>query len=71
MPSRSSRSKPLWINLVPFVVQVQVHDHGLGTVLSQIVEGEEHPVCYLSRKFLSREQKYLTVEKEHLAIGWS
>ena len=56
---------------VPFVVQVYPRDRGLGAVLSQTVDGEEHPVCYLSRKLLPHKQRYLTVEKEHLAIVWS
>ena len=37
---------------VPFMVQVDASDRGLGAVLFQIVKGEEHPVCYLSRKLL-------------------
>ena len=43
---------------------------GLG-VLSQVRDGEEHPVTYLSRKLLAHERNYSTVEKEALAIKWA
>ncbi|XP_048015968.1 uncharacterized protein LOC125248293 [Megalobrama amblycephala] len=43
-------------------------NRGLGTVLSQEIEGEEWPVLYISRKLSKREAKYSTVEKECLAI---
>ncbi|KAL0169058.1 hypothetical protein M9458_037280, partial [Cirrhinus mrigala] len=44
---------------------------GLGAVLSQIQEGEEHPVLYISRKLSPAERNYATVEKEALAIKWA
>ena len=44
---------------------------GLGGVLSQIRAGEEHLVTYISRKLLTNERNYLTVEKEALAIKWA
>ena len=53
------------------MVQVDANDRGLGAVLSQIVEAEEHPVCYLSRKLLPYEINYSTNEKDCLAIVWS
>ena len=54
-----------------FVVQADASEVGLGAVLSQIHEGEEHPVIYLSCKLLPREMNYATVEKEGLAIKWA
>ena len=54
-----------------FVVQADASEVWLGAVLSQIHEGEEHPVLYLSRKLLPRERNYATVEKEGLAIKWA
>ena len=42
---------------------------GIGAVLSQTdADGLEHPVAYFSRKLLPRKEKYVTIEKECLAI---
>ncbi|KAL1259049.1 hypothetical protein QQF64_009626 [Cirrhinus molitorella] len=46
-------------------------DMGLGAVLSQIQEGKEHLVIYISRKLTQTERKYAAVEKEALAIKWA
>ncbi len=52
-----------------FILQTDASDRGVGAVLSQKDdEGNEHPTAYFSRKLLEREQKYLTIEKECLAI---
>ena len=56
----------------PFILQTGASDFGLGAILSQIDEnGDEKPICYLSRKMLDRERKYTVSEKELLAIVWS
>ena len=53
----------------PFVLQTDASDRGIGAVLSQSdADGLDHPIAYFSKKFLPREQKYATVEKECLAI---
>ena len=53
----------------PFILQTDASEVGVGAILSQIdTEGYDHPVAYFSRKLLSREQKYSTIEKECLAI---
>ena len=36
---------------------------GLGAVLSQTDEGDEHPVAYASRKLLPHEVNYSTIER--------
>ena len=54
-----------------FTLQTDASDRGLGAVLSQNVDGKDHPVVYLSRKLLPREQNYATIEKECLAIYWA
>ena len=46
---------------LPFVVQTDASERGLGAVLSQIEDNQEHPVCYISRKLLPRECNYTTV----------
>ncbi|XP_073681655.1 uncharacterized protein [Garra rufa] len=55
----------------PFLLQTDASDTGLGAVLSQVQEGEEHPVLYISRKLVPAERNYATVEKEALAIKWA
>ena len=53
----------------PFLLQTDASDRGIVAVLSQEdADGNDHPVGYFSRKFLPREQRYSTVEKECLAI---
>jgi hypothetical protein len=55
-----------------FIVHVDASERALGAVLSQLNKGgDEHPVCYASRKFLVREQSYATSEKECLGIVWA
>ncbi|CAM4643721.1 unnamed protein product [Lepidochelys kempii] len=56
----------------PFVVFTNTSDTGLGVVLMQEDEkGERHPIVYLSKKLLSREQHYAAIEKECLAMVWA
>ena len=55
---------------LPFIVHSDASEVGLGAVLSQVQDNEEHPVTYISRKLLPNERNYSTVEKEALAIKW-
>lgn len=48
------------------IVQTDASNAGIGAVLSQVVNDEEHPVMYLNRKLLPREVRYAVVEKECL-----
>ena len=55
-----------------FILQVDASNRGLGAVLCQNDdEGEEHPICFASRKLLPRETVLSTTEKECLAIIWA
>ena len=56
---------------LPFILQTDASDRGLGAVLTQQVEGVDRPMLYISRKLTQRESKYSTVEKECLAIRWA
>ena len=56
---------------LPFSMQTDVSDRGLGAVLTQQVEGVNLPVLYLSRKLWDQEGRYSKVEKEYLAIRWA
>lgn len=54
---------------VPFRLAVDSSDVGVGAVLSQIGEsGIEKPISFFSKKLLSHQRKYSTVEKECLAL---
>ncbi len=56
---------------LPFLLQMDASDRGLGAVLTQEIGGEERPVLYISRKLSKRETMYCTIEKECLAIRWA
>ncbi len=56
---------------LPFLLQTDASDRGLGAVLTQEIKGEERPVLYISRKLSKREPMYSTIEKECLAIRWA
>jgi hypothetical protein len=53
-----------------FILTTDACDSGIGGVLSQIVEGVEKPVQFLSRTLNHTERKYATTHKECLAIIW-
>ncbi len=54
-----------------FLLQMDASDTGLGAVLSQVQEGEEHPILYIIRKLTPAERNYAAVEKEALAVKWA
>ena len=56
---------------LPLIVHNDASEVGLGAVLSQVRAGEYRPVTYISRKLLSNERNYSTVEKEAMAIKWA
>ncbi len=56
---------------LPFLLQTDASDRGLGAVLTREMGGEERPVLYISRKLSKRETMYSTIEKECLAIWWA
>ncbi|KAL1259008.1 hypothetical protein QQF64_009585 [Cirrhinus molitorella] len=55
----------------PFLLQTDASDTGLGAVLSQVQDGKEHPVIFISRKLTPAETRYATVEREALAVKWA
>ncbi|GFT82967.1 retrovirus-related Pol polyprotein from transposon 297 [Trichonephila clavipes] len=52
----------------PFIIQWDASNLGIGVVLLQVCENEEHPIMFLSKKLSLAEQKYSTTEKECAAI---
>ncbi|GFV05523.1 retrovirus-related Pol polyprotein from transposon 297 [Trichonephila clavipes] len=51
-----------------FILQTDASEVGAGVVLSQRIEGEEHPIVFLSKKFSKAERNYSTVERKLAAI---
>lgn len=56
---------------IPFLLQTDASDIGLGAVLFQRENDQEKIISFSSRKLTDREQKYSTTEKECLAIVWA
>ena len=54
-----------------FVLRTDASDVGIGAVLMQAHEGILFPICFASRKLLSRERLYPVVERECLALAWA
>ena len=63
-PDRSSDASPL-------LLHVDASNIGAGACLSQIQQGENKPIAYISTTFSRAEQKYSTTEKEVAAIRWA
>ena len=49
----------------PFILDTDV---AIGATLSQIVDGEEHPIDYFSRTLTGPEKQYCVTQRELLAI---
>ncbi|XP_055866617.1 uncharacterized protein LOC129922855 isoform X1 [Biomphalaria glabrata] len=56
---------------IPFYLQTDASDKGISGILSQCVNGMLHPIKFVSRKLLPREQKYSIIEREGLAIVYA
>ena len=54
-----------------FIVTTDASNHSLGAVLSQIVNDTDKPIAYASQTLNDAESRYITVERELLAIVWA
>lgn len=53
---------------LPFILQCDASSVGIGSVLTQTINGNEHPVAYYSRILTKTERNYSTTERELLAV---
>ena len=53
---------------LPYIVDTDASDYGIGGVLSQSIEGTEHVIAYYSKSLSPAQQKYCTTRRELLAV---
>ena len=53
---------------LPYIVDTDASDYGIGGVLSQNIEGTEHVIPYYSKSLNPAQQKYCTTRRELLAV---
>ena len=53
---------------IPYIVDTDASDYGIGGVLSQCIEGSEYVIAYYSKSLNPAQQKYCTTRRELLAV---
>ena len=53
---------------LPYIVDTDASDYGIGGVLSQNIEGTEHVIAYYSKSLNPAQQKYCTTRRKLLAV---
>jgi hypothetical protein len=56
---------------IPFQLYIVVEDAVIGAVLTQVIEGEEHIVTYLSQCLIDAETRYSFIEKLCLSLFYA
>lgn len=53
---------------LPFEIHTDASDYGVGGVLTQTINGVEHPIAYMSKSLTAQERNYSITEREALAV---
>ena len=53
---------------LPFILDTDASDQAVGAVLSQVQEGKERVIAYLSKSLITAEQNYCVTRRELLAV---
>lgn len=54
-----------------FQLHCDASDYAIGAVLTQEIDGQQHPIIFVNRLLTSSERKYTTTEKECKAVLWA
>lgn len=52
----------------PFEVHTDASSYGIGAMLTQSIDGKEHPIAYMSKSLTAAEKNYSITERETLAV---
>lgn len=52
----------------PFEVHTDASSYGVGAMLTQSIDGKEHPIAYMSKSLTAAEKNYSITERETLAV---
>lgn len=55
----------------PFMLSTDASSVALGAILSNVIDGKEHPIAYASRQLSKSEMSYTVTELELLAVIWA
>jgi hypothetical protein len=56
---------------IPFRLYIAAADAVIGAVLTQVIEGKEHIITYLSRHLIDAETRYSFIEKLYLSLFYA
>ena len=54
-----------------FQIHCDASDYAIGAVLTQEIDGKQHPIAFVNRLLTSSERKFTTTEKECKAVLWA